>query len=152
MNADIGDLEEAQEVESVTAEESNQWEELANKYEDLAQTVHEYIDDEDNAEARNPSIVKFPPSMTKDEWERHQVTHTPYAPGCRHCAAARAFRRQHPKRRKHNVIIPDVDGSEEGPTKISMDYMYLSERSKEDRDTATNPPHLVIVDHRLDYL
>ena len=50
LNADIGDLEEAQEAESVTAEESNQWEELANKYEDLAQKVHEYIDSQTSAE------------------------------------------------------------------------------------------------------
>ena len=46
------------------------------------------------------------------------------------------------------MTIPDVDGSDEGPTNISMDYMYLGETNKEDRDTPTNPPHLVIVDHR----
>ena len=40
------------------------------------------------------------------------------------------------------MIIPDIDGSEEGPTKLSMDYMYLGEKNKEDRDTPTNPPSI----------
>ena len=75
-------------------------------------------------------------------------THTPYEPGCRHCVVARAIRRKHPKRRKHNIVVPDVDGSVDGPTKISMDYMYLNERGKESQDEISNPPHLVVIEHR----
>ena len=75
-----------------TLDPDGKWEEFADKYEDLAQRVHDYIDDREDVEARNPPIVKPPPTMTKDEWEKHKVTHTPYAPGCRHCAAARALR------------------------------------------------------------
>ena len=46
------------------------------------------------------------------------------------------------------MIIPDRDGSSEGPVKLSMDYMYLHERSGASGDTTDNPPHLVIVEHR----
>ena len=139
-----GDLE----GDNETAEAQDAWKRLANKYEDLEAKVHEYLEDETNADARDPPIVKFPPNMTKEEWDKHQVIHTPFAPGCKHCAAARPIRRRHPKKRKHNVLVPDIDGSKEGPTKISMDYMYLSERNKGDTETANNPPHLVVIDHR----
>lgn len=121
---------------------------LADKHEDLEREVHAYPNVRNNTDARNLPIVKFPPNMTGEEWARHQVTHTPYAPGCRHCVAARPIRRQHPKMRKHNVIVPDIDGSKDGPTKMSMDYMYLGERNKGDQDTFDNPPHLVVIDHR----
>ena len=53
-----------------------------------------------------------------------------------------------PKRRKHNIIVADIDGSKDGPTKISMDYMYLSERNGNNQDITNNPPHLVVFDHR----
>ena len=127
---DFGDGSEEAEIE-------NKWEELADKHEDLERKVHEYLDEENKTGARNPPILKSPPNMTGEEWARHQVTHTPYAPGCRHCAAARAIRRQHPKTRKHNVIVPDIDGSVDGPTKISMDDIYLSERNKGTKTLST---------------
>ena len=44
--------------------------------------------------------------------------------------------------------MKDVDGSHEGPTKLSMDYMYLNERAKGEEDTNNNPPNLIVVDHR----
>jgi hypothetical protein len=143
VNEEFDDLDGDSEV----AETEDHWEELADKYEDLEKKVHEYLDDENKTDARNPPVARIPSTMTREQWTRHQVTHTPYAPGCKHCVAARAIRRRHPKKRRHNVIVPDIDGSVDGPTKVSMDYMYLSERNKDDQDIG-NPPHLVIVDHR----
>ena len=54
----------------------------------------------------------------------------------------------HPRTRKHKHFVPDVDGSHEGPTKVSMDYVYLSERNTDERDSNNIPPNLVVVDHR----
>ena len=153
VDATHDDLEAGiREGDSEEAEVDNNWERLANEYEDLATRVYNYLDDEDgdHADVRGPPAVEPPPTMTREEWERHQITHThtPYAPGCRHCAAARAVRRKHPKRRKHNIIVPDIDGSDGGPTDVSMDYMYLSEMNTQDNGTPTDPPHLVFIDHR----
>lgn len=107
-----GDLDaEAREDDGETAEADNKLEELADKYEDPEKSVHEHLKDGTKTGARDPPIVKLPPSMTREEWDRHKVTHTPYAPGCRHRVAARATRRQHPKKRKHSIIVPDIDGS-----------------------------------------
>ena len=77
MNNDPGDLEaEIREDEGETAEADGRWDELIGKYEDLARKVHDYLNDGSNAATRGPPIVKPPPSMTKEEWERHQATHT----------------------------------------------------------------------------
>ena len=61
---------------SETAEMEDKWDELANKYEDLEKKVHEYLDDENIANARNFPMIRSPPTMTKEQWARHQITHT----------------------------------------------------------------------------
>ena len=90
--------------------------------------MNEYLNDGQKLGMINPPIVSAPPQMIKEEWGRHQATHTPYMVSCKHCAAARAVRMKHPKKRKHLVMIPDADGDHMGPANVSMDYMYLSER------------------------
>lgn len=35
-----------------------------------------------------------------------------------------------------------------GPAKISIDYMYLHERSGKNRETVRNPPHMVMIEHK----
>ena len=127
----------------------NKWEELADKYHQLEKQMKDYLDDEQDMGVREPPIVNAPPKMTKEEWENHQVTHTPYPLSCRRCVAARALRYRHPRTRKHKHLVPDVDGSHEGPVKVSMDYMYLSERAKDEKDSNHNPPNLVVADHRF---
>ena len=52
------------------------WDELANKYEQLEKQVQEHLDDQNNAGIREPPAVRAPTSMSKEEWDRHQVTHT----------------------------------------------------------------------------
>ena len=79
INNEFGDLD----GDNETAETQDEWEELADKCEDLENRIHEYLDDESNAETKNPPIVKSPPAMTKEEWERHPVTHTPFVIACK---------------------------------------------------------------------
>ena len=107
------------------------------------------MDDQQDVGVREPPMINAPSKMTKEEWEKHQVSHTPYVPSCRHCVAARAVRYKHPRKRKHKHLVKDVDGSHEGPTKVSMDYMYLNERAKGEDDVNNNPPDLIVVDHRF---
>ena len=45
------------------------------------------------------------------------------------------------------MIVPDVEKGILGPTKISIDYMYLHERVGKYKSVDTNPPQLVMIDH-----
>ena len=110
-------------------------EQLEKKYQDVKDKVEEYLDDENGKGCRQPPIVKTPPQRTKDELERHQAIHTPYASWCKHCLAARAVRSQHPSRGRRAIVVPDIDTGV-GPTKVSMDYMYLHERSGKYKEAA----------------
>ena len=129
-------------------EEEQQWEDLANKYEVLERKVAEYFDDQETPESRDPPVVKIPSTPTREEYQRHQVTHTPYAFWCRHCAAARKVRDKHPSKGRRKHIVSDVDGRLQGPIKISMEYMYFHERTGVRKDESHNPPHLVAVEHK----
>ena len=102
----------------------------------------------EHGECRNATpIIRVPDKPTKEEWERHQITHTPYAAWCPHCVAARNARRNHPTHGRKGKIVPDTE-TEEGPTKVSMDYMYLHERVGKYREMKHNPPYLVVVEHQ----
>ena len=54
----------------------DEWEELAGKYDQLEKEVKEYLEGQQDLGVREPPIVSAPPRMSKEEWERHQVTHT----------------------------------------------------------------------------
>ena len=45
-------------------------------------------------------------------------------------------------------MVPDTDISVEGPVKISMGYMYMHERVGKYKEDKSNPPYLVVVEHR----
>ena len=70
--------------------EQDDVERLDQKNQKLKDQVEEYFDDENGNAYRQPPIAKAPPQPTREELERHQTTHTPYVPWCRHCLAARA--------------------------------------------------------------
>ena len=89
-------------------------------------------------------MVKAPQQFTKEEYQRHRLTHTPYEPWCKHCASGRTVRTQHGSRGRSTIIVPDVEAAFEGPTKISMDYVFLCDRSIEQ----SIPPRLVVVGHK----
>ena len=118
--------EEAEEEKENSRE---QWEEVAEKVEDITKIMAEYLDDDNGRGARPPPMVRALIRPTREEYERHQLTHTPYAPWCKHCAMARAVRTNHPSKGRATTIVPDVERGIEGPTKVSMDYMYFHDRS-----------------------
>ena len=62
----------------------NEWEELANKYDQLEKKVKEHLDDEQDVGIREPPVINAPPQLTKEQWERHQVTHTRSSPSSKH--------------------------------------------------------------------
>lgn len=124
------------------------WEQIRDKVEELAEKVAIHFEDENKNEIRRPFIVKAPLQPTRDEIERHQTIHTPYAEWCKHCVAARVVRRQHRHRGKGAIVILDVDSDVKGPIKVSLDYMYLHERMGKGMEVAYNPLHLVMIEHR----
>ena len=105
------------------------WEKMQDKVEESTDRVARYFDDTNEQIGRQPPIIKAPQQFTKREIEQHQTTHTPYADWCKHCMAARAIRRQHPKRGRGATIVSDIEGNIEGPIKVSIDYRYLHERT-----------------------
>ena len=140
--SDGEETEEAKVNESVVPEEG--WKQISDKVEELAEKVAIHFEDENQNESRKPPIIRAPPQPTKEELERHQTTHTPYAAWCKHCVAARVVRRQHPHRGRGAIIVPDVDGDIQGPIKVSLDYMYLHDRMGKYREVVHNPPQLVM--------
>ena len=49
----------------------DEWEELANKYDQLEKKVKEYLGDQEDAGARGPPVISAPPKMSKEEREKH---------------------------------------------------------------------------------
>ena len=137
-----------EDVEEKTEDTNEQWREVAEKVEDITKRMAEYLDDDNGKEARQPPMVRTLARPTKEEYERHQLTHTPYASWCKHCAMARVVRTNHPTKGRATVIVLDVERGIEGPTKLSMDYMYLHERADDKRGERTNPPYLVVIEHK----
>ena len=73
-------------------------EELAEKYEQLRDQMEQYFDDTNPPTKNKIPVVKAPEKPTKEEWMQHQATHTPFAPWCKHCLAARMIRHKHPSK------------------------------------------------------
>ena len=141
----LGDLE-GDKGKSGDGGEQESMEQLDQKYQQLKNKIEEYFDDEHGKEYKQPPVVKTPPQPTREEFERHQATHTPCAPWCKHCLAARAVRSQHPSKGRKAIVVPDIDTGS-GPTKVSMEYMYLHERKGKYKESTHNPPHMVMIEH-----
>ena len=129
-------------------DQDNEWKVVAEKADDIARRTVEYFDDDNGKEAQPPPMIKAPRQPTREEYERHQATHTPYAAWRIHCATARAVRTQHPSKGRNTIIVPDIDRGIIGPTKISMDSMYLHDRGDHKKNEQANPPNLVVVEHK----
>jgi hypothetical protein len=63
--------------------------------------------------------VRDPGQPTREERARHDLTHLPFRPWCADCVAGRAA--DDPHRR----VVRDDD---DGPTKVSVDYGFFSEK------------------------
>ena len=55
-------------------------EELDSKYQQLKTKVEEYFDDQNGEQYRTPPMIKSPQQPTKEEYEKHQTTHTHLMP------------------------------------------------------------------------
>ena len=118
------------------------------KVEELQRKVAEHFEDQNDQQKERTPIIKAPIQPTREQWDIHQITHTPYAPWRPHCVAARAVRRGHPSGQSRAHVVPDTDSSRDGPATISMDYMYMHDRVGKYKDSKFNPPYLVAVEHR----
>lgn len=110
--------------------------------------MQEHFEDVDAEPAGEPPVVKAQVRPTREELDDYQATHARYMPWCRHCNAARVVRHKHPSKGRQAAIVPDTDAKVQGPTKISLDYMYLHERADTHLEHKYNPPHLVMVEHK----
>ena len=110
---------------------------LVGKYEELKTKVEQYFDDNNLQSRSKVPVVSVPPKPTKEEWLQHQATHTPYAPWCKHCVAARAVRHAHPSKGRRAAVVGDVENSDDPRAKVSIDYMYLHERAGQGRADAS---------------
>ena len=106
-------------------------ENLADKHEDLKMKVEQYSDDNNyNSKSKIP-LVSVPSKPTKEEWLQHQATHTPYAPWCKHCEAARAVRHAHPTEGRRAAMVKDVEDPGDPTAKVSIDTCtYMNARVK----------------------
>ena len=76
LDGGLGGRDEAGDEPEQEKSDEGAWDELANKYEQLEKQVQGHLEDQSNAGIREPPVVRAPTSMSKEEWDRHQVTHT----------------------------------------------------------------------------
>ena len=117
-----------------------EWQQIQSKVEDLNVRVARHFEDQNDNTGWQPPMVASPVQPTKEEWQRHQLTHTSYAAWCKHCNSARAVRCNHQSKEKRAKLVPDTDKSVDGPVKISMDYMYMHDRVGRCTESKWNPP------------
>ena len=102
---------------------------MQENVEELHRRLARHFEDGNEEAGDKPPIVKFPKQPTVEEWEKHKTTHTPYESWCPHCNAARAVRREHTRINQRAHMVKDVESNDNGPVRISMDYMYHTSRS-----------------------
>ena len=98
QGSESGDMEAEQieeRQENGDGGEQEQMEKLDAKYQQLRDKMEEYFEDEHGKQQRVPPMVKVPKSQIREEYERHQVTHTPFAIWCKHCVAASVIKTKH---------------------------------------------------------
>ena len=77
-----GDFENGGNIEEPEATwdgEGDPVEQMEEKYQELKNKMEEYFDDENGKNCKETPMVKSQSQPTKEEYERHQTTHTPYA-------------------------------------------------------------------------
>ena len=57
--------------------------------------------EEDIEEGRNPCAAAIPASPTREEREKHMLTHIPFRPWCQHCISGKAKGNPHKKAGEH---------------------------------------------------
>ena len=100
IQEEVGDLEAKEEEgkdavvsgDGEVSEEQGEWRQVQRQVDDLNVRVARHFEDSNDNRGWQPPMVATPLQPTRDEWLRHQLTHTPYAAWCRRCNPARAVR------------------------------------------------------------
>ena len=56
--------------------QEKEWKMVAEKVDEIARRAAEHLDDDNGKETQPPPMVKAPKQPTREEYERHQATHT----------------------------------------------------------------------------
>ena len=78
---------------------------------------------EEGEEGREPKRVKAQKRISQEERDKHELTHTPYRSWCKYCVWARGREMVHHR-------IPEKEKEKAEVTRISIDYMFMSEKMK----------------------
>ena len=77
--------------------------------------------EEEGEEGREAKRIPIPSGPSKEEREKHNLTHTPYRSWCPHCVRARGRSTQHKKGDKEQEsLVP----------RISFDYFFLTKEDE----------------------
>ena len=76
----------------------------------------------------NPEVHK----PTRQEIKRHEKTHCPFRPWCRHCVRGRAANAQH-RRMQTSQAEEDCDDKPKVP-RVAMDYFFMSKADEAAKD------------------
>ena len=103
-------------------------------------TQNEMDDESDlteQGESREVKVIKDPGLPSKEEYDKHMVTHTPLRPWCPHCVRGEAVAKPHKKNH-------DRDRTENNVPVVSLDYMYMNsatqvEEAQEGSDQVGHP-------------
>ena len=105
---------------------------------------HEMKDGEEESEqeieeGQKAKQIRQPQQPTRQELEEHELTHVPFRDWCVHCCKGKVRNNPHRVNKEK-----DEETKENATTTISMDYMYLTGKNKED----DKYPILVMVDRK----
>ena len=98
--------------------------------------------EDDVEECHKAKAIRQPQEPTRQEIEEHELTHVPFREWCFHCCKGKT--RNNPHKVNKNKMMED---EEHAVTTISMDYMYMNEKSKAGNSTGKESEQPVIVIH-----
>ena len=71
IDSGLGDREkEAHDGPSDEEGAKDEWEELADKYDQPGKKVKDYLEDQQELGTREPPIINAPPEISKEQWEK----------------------------------------------------------------------------------
>ena len=129
VEGELGGQRNEEEASAGTApeEEKTAMEEIAATYEQVKQQVETRFDMESRQRDRRIPVLKAPALFTKEHWEQHEATHTPFQLWCKHCKVVRAVRRPHPSKGRRFMVVFDVERGIDMFVEFSIGYMHFRE-------------------------
>ena len=77
----------------------------------------------ESEEARRPRAKAIPPTVSKAEWDLHQLTHLPFRSWCGACVTGKAAEDPHQRKRPEE--------QQQGLPKLCLDNLFLSKREED---------------------